>query len=54
MCNRVIAGLCEAVIVVEGAVVGGSMIMERFAGEQERQIMAVPGGIDQTSSGVCH
>ena len=54
MRNRVVAGMCEAVIVVESAVAGGSMITARFAGEQGRQIMAVPGRIDQTSSGGCH
>ena len=54
MRNRVVAGMCEAVIVVESAVAGGSMITARFAGEQGRQIMAVPGRIDQSSSGGCH
>lgn len=54
MRNRVVAGMCEAVIVVESAVAGGSMITARFAGEQGRQIMAVPGRIDQASSGGCH
>jgi DNA processing protein len=46
--------MCEAVIVVESAVAGGSMITARFAGEQGRQIMAVPGRIDQSSSGGSH
>ena len=54
MRNRVVAGMCEAVIVVESAVAGGSMITARFAGEQGRQIMAVPGRIDQASSAGCH
>ena len=54
MRNRVVAGMCEAVIVVESAVAGGSMITARFAGEQGKQIMAVPGRIDQSSSGGCH
>ena len=54
MRNRVVAGMCEAVIVVESDVAGGSMITARFAGEQGRQIMAVPGRIDQTSSAGCH
>ena len=54
MRNRVVAGMCEAVIVVESAVAGGSMIAARFAGEQGRQIMAVPGRIDQSSSAGCH
>lgn len=54
MRNRVVAGLCEAVIVVESDVAGGSMITARFAGEQGRQLMAVPGRIDQPSSAGCH
>lgn len=54
MRNRVVAGMCEAVIVVESDVAGGSMITARFAGEQGRQIMAVPGRIDQASSAGCH
>lgn len=54
MRNRVVAGICEAVIVIESAASGGSMITARFAGEQGRQIMAVPGRIDQESSAGCH
>lgn len=54
MRNRVVTGLCEAVIVVESAAAGGSMITARFAGEQGRPIMAVPGRIDQESSKGCH
>ena len=54
MRNRVVAGMCEAIIVVESDVSGGSMITARFAGEQGRQIMAVPGRIDQASSAGCH
>jgi len=42
------------VIVIESAVSGGSMITARFAGEQGRTLMAVPGRIDQASSGGCH
>ena len=54
MRNRVVAGMCEAVIVVESDSAGGSMITARFAGEQGRQVMAVPGRIDQGSSAGCH
>ena len=54
MRNRIVAGLCEAVLVIESAASGGSMITARFAGEQGRQIMAVPGRIDQESSAGCH
>jgi len=54
MRNRVVAGMCEGVIVVESDVAGGSMITARFAGEQGRMVMAVPGRIDQASSAGCH
>ncbi len=54
MRNRVVAGMCEAVIVVETDVAGGSMITAKFAGEQGRLIFAVPGRIDQATSQGCH
>jgi DNA processing protein len=54
MRNRIVAGMCEATIVVESDVNGGAMITARFAGEQGRLIFAVPGRIDQTSSAGCH
>lgn len=54
MRNRIVAGLSEAVIVVESDVSGGSMITARFAGEQGRILFAVPGRIDQSSSAGCH
>jgi DNA processing protein len=54
MRNRVVAGICDAVIVVESDVAGGSMITARFAGEQGRLVYAVPGRIDQPSSAGCH
>ncbi len=54
MRNRIVAGICEAVVVVESDVSGGSMITARFAGEQGRLIFAVPGRIDQPSSAGCH
>ena len=54
MRNRVVAGMSEAVIVVESDAAGGSMITARFAGEQGRALFAVPGRIDQVSSKGCH
>lgn len=54
MRNRLVSGMCEGVIVVESNCAGGSMITARFAGEQGRRIMAVPGRIDQSSSSGCH
>lgn len=54
MRNRVVAGMCEAIVVVESDVSGGAMITARFAGEQGRLLFAVPGRIDQPSSAGCH
>jgi DNA processing protein len=54
MRNRIVAGMCEAIIVVESDVDGGAMITARFAGEHGRLIFAVPGRIDQNTSAGCH
>lgn len=54
MRNRIVSGMCEAVVVVESDVDGGAMITARFAGEHGRLIFAVPGRIDQPSSRGCH
>jgi DNA processing protein len=54
MRNRVVAGLSLATVVIESAANGGAMITARFAGEQGRQVFAVPGRIDQASSSGCH
>ena len=54
MRNRIVAGMCEVIVVVESDVSGGSMITARFAGEQGRLLYAVPGRIDQASSAGCH
>lgn len=54
MRNRIVSGMCAAVVVIESDVDGGSMITARFAGEQGRQVFAVPGRIDQPTSAGCH
>ncbi|MBT5903836.1 MAG: DNA-protecting protein DprA [Opitutaceae bacterium] len=54
MRNRIVAGMSVAVVVVESDKAGGSMITARFAGEQGRQLFAVPGRIDQPTSAGCH
>lgn len=54
MRNRIIAGMCRAVVVVESDVNGGSMITAGQAVEQGREVFAVPGRIDQAASRGCH
>ena len=41
MRNRIVAGMCEATVVIESDVDGGAMITARFAGEQGRLLFAV-------------
>jgi DNA processing protein len=52
--NRVVAGLCEALIVVETDTTGGAMITAKFAADMGRTVFAVPGRIDQATSKGCH
>lgn len=52
--NRIVAGLCDAVLVIETDIKGGSMITADLANGYHREVFAVPGRIGDEKSQGCN
>lgn len=52
--NRIIAGMCDALIVVEAAEKGGALITAEIANSYNKDVLAVPGSLGQTYSEGCN
>lgn len=52
--NRIIAGLCDAVVVVESAFRGGALITAEIANDYNRDVFAFPGRVGDEWSAGCN
>ena len=52
--NRIIAGLCDATIIVESAAKGGALLTASAANSYNRDVFAFPGRIDDAFSAGCN
>ncbi len=52
--NRIIAGMSDAVLVIEAAVRGGALITAELANDYNKDVFAVPGDLDRHYSAGCN
>jgi DNA processing protein len=52
--NRIVAGLCDAVIIVEAAEKGGALITADIANSYNKDVFAYPGNVGQSHSAGCN
>lgn len=52
--NRIVAGIADAIVVVESKVKGGSLITANMAIDYGRDVFALPGRVDDTCSAGCN
>lgn len=52
--NRIIAGMCDVLIVVEAAEKGGALITAEIANSYNKDVLAIPGSLGQTYSEGCN
>ena len=53
MRNRIVAGLCDATVVIESGISGGSIITANLARDYHREVFAFPGDVKRESSAGC-
>lgn len=54
MRNRIVAGMCDATIVIESGIKGGSLITAELANDYNRDVFAYPGDIKREYSKGCN
>ncbi|MAE08451.1 MAG: DNA-protecting protein DprA [Bacteroidetes bacterium] len=52
--NRIVAGMCDAILVVESGIRGGAMITAGLANSYNRDVFAVPGRVNDEYSKGCN
>jgi len=52
--NRIVAGLCDALVVIQSGTKGGSLITANLANDYNKDVYALPGRVDDMKSEGCH